>query len=341
MDISYFIIFIISIIISLLIAKYRNLIANTFGVYDIPNKRKIHKEKVPTIAGFSVALLFILFLIQNIIFKKFDENINIIFLSSLFFFLIGLLDDKLNISPYVKIILLSIIILISLKFSNIYVIKVIYFYDLKSFFNFYNYSIPLTVLCILLLVNAFNLADGINGLAIGISIIWLLHLFFFFKIDEFIIFFILIVNLIIIFINNIKNKYFLGDAGSLMISSFIAYFTIYFVNKKTILYYGDNFWIVNKVGSEQIFILFMIPGLDMLRLFIFRILNGNHPFAPDKNHLHHLLIEKFNLHKTLIIYFILINLPIFFNYFTNIKKLNLIIFTFISYSFIILFLKKR
>ena len=125
-----------------------------------------------------------------------------------------------------------------------------------------------TVLCVLCLVNALNLADGINGLAIGIIFFWLIYLnnIYINNIDN-LVYFIIFTNLFLIFFHNYNGKHFLGDAGSLMFSSFIAFLTIYLhnLNIKNPTY---------QISAESIVIIFMIPIIDMLRLFFERKKNN-------------------------------------------------------------------
>ena len=82
----------------------------------------------------------------------------------------------------------------------------------------------------------------------------------------------------------------------------------------------------------------MIPGLDMFRLFLVRIINKKNPFAGDLNHFHHLLIKKFSLKASLFIYMTLIVWPHLFKNFFNVGIL--IISNTIFYIFFIIFLKK-
>ena len=85
----------------------------------------------------------------------------------------------------------------------------------------------------------------------------------------------------------------------------------------------------------------MLPGLDMLRVFLIRIFNKKNPFSPDRNHVHHLLIAQgFNAHKALIVILVLILFPILLNYFTKIDSINIILFYVFFYSLFIFCLKK-
>ena len=87
--------------------------------------------------------------------------------------------------------------------------------------------------------------------------------------------------------------------------------------------------------AEEIFLLLLIPGLDMLRLFIVRIFNKNNPFKGDHNHLHHRLFDKFGNLKTVLIYLVIINLPIYI-FFISQEFLYSLIFISITTYFILL-----
>ena len=86
---------------------------------------------------------------------------------------------------------------------------------------------------------------------------------------------------------------------------------------------------------EEIFLLFLIPGLDLVRLFSVRISNGKSPFLGDLNHLHHLLVDKFGYLKSLVIYLSLVNIPIYLYFFFNFLLIYLIILSSIMYFIII------
>ena len=97
---------------------------------------------------------------------------------------------------------------------------------------------------------------------------------------------------------------------------------------------------LNPIYVEELFLLFFIPGLDMFRLFIERILNKKDPFLADNNHLHHLLINKFKLKESLCIYILISFSPIFLFKIFNLNSLILILFFTFSY-FLIFYTKLR
>jgi UDP-GlcNAc:undecaprenyl-phosphate GlcNAc-1-phosphate transferase len=83
-----------------------------------------------------------------------------------------------------------------------------------------------------------------------------------------------------------------------------------------------------------------IPGLDMLRLFVSRIVSGKNPFQADRNHLHHLLINKFSYSTSILILLILLFAPIFISYLTKDLFIPIVLSIFL-YSLTIFFLKKK
>jgi hypothetical protein len=142
--------------------------------------------------------------------------------------------------------------------------------------------------------------------------------------------FLLLILIPILFILylNYKNKSFLGNGGSYFISSFIGLIFIDAYNKN----------LINNV--EQIFLIMAIPGLDTLRVAIIRVIMGKHPFRPDNNHIHHLLLLRFNLFYTNLILALLVVFPLFLH-FANLKiQYCLFVVTF-TYFFILFNIKKN
>jgi UDP-GlcNAc:undecaprenyl-phosphate/decaprenyl-phosphate GlcNAc-1-phosphate transferase len=329
---TYFLLIAFSITIYFIIYYKRQNIGKLFNVIDVPNeKRKIHKTPTPKTASYSIVLLLLTFIITDYFFNFFlDNDFNIVLVGTLAVFFVGYFDDKYKLSAIVKIILISLIGFVICILSEKLIIERFYLLHLDFFFLLKNFSIIFTVLCILCLTNALNLADGINGLAVGIVLFWLLYLSQIYdnNLDQ-IIFIIIFINLLLIFIHNYKGYHFLGDAGSLMFSSFIAFLTIYLHNIND----GHP---NHQTSAESITIIFLIPVIDMLRLFFERLINKKSPYLGDNNHLHHYLIKKFNHKSALVIYFMSLNIPIIFSLYTSINKLLIILVVILIYlAFII------
>jgi UDP-GlcNAc:undecaprenyl-phosphate GlcNAc-1-phosphate transferase len=328
----YFLFIGFSITLYFTIYCYREKIGRLFYVIDIPNeKRKIHKKPTPKTASYSMALLFLTFIITNFFFNLFlDNDFNVVLVGSLAIFFVGYFDDRYRLSARVKIFFISLIGFTTCTLSEKLIIDRFYLSHLDFFFLLENFSIIFTILCILCLTNALNLADGINGLAVGIIFFWLLYLSQIYETNlNKIIFTVIFIKLIIIFIHNYKGYHFLGDAGSLMLSSFVAFLTIY-------LHSINDGQPNQQTSAESLTIIFLIPILDMIRLFFERLINKKNPYLGDNNHLHHYLIKKFRIKLALIIYFSLINVPIIISLYTSISKLLIILIMILIYFIFII-----
>jgi UDP-GlcNAc:undecaprenyl-phosphate GlcNAc-1-phosphate transferase len=85
----------------------------------------------------------------------------------------------------------------------------------------------------------------------------------------------------------------------------------------------------------------MLPGVDMLRVFLIRIIKKKNPFSPDRIHLHHLLVAQgLNKINILTLFSLLILTPILISFFTNLKPIYIILFNFLFYTILIFKLKK-
>ena len=336
--------FFISILSTFLVLKFYKTIANHTKLFDYPdNYRKIHKIKTPIVSIFSIIFFFICIIGFNFFFDLINKDIQLILILSLIFFLIGIADDKYDLNPYKKILLKSLVLYIFIPEDSSLIINKIFLFHQSSFFFLNKYSTLFTIFCILALINSLNLLDGINGIAIGFVIVIIFYLIFFFENNFNLYLIFILINLCFIFYYIYKGRMFLGNNGIFFLSAFLSLTLIYYINNYWIENYNSKNWSLDiKIGSEHIFIMLLLPGIDMLRLFFSRILNKKDPFSSDKKHLHHFLIQKFNLNKTLLIYFFLMNLFIIigFNY-KYYKILFLTIFFIGIYFFLLFSLKKN
>ena len=325
--------FFIPAIIFFLLYFFKDAIAKSLKLYDTPNKKiKCHKKKTPKLGGLILILNGVIILYFSLMFKEniFFKILLLTILCSLF----GLLDDIIDISPYKKFIILTSIIITFLLFNHEFRIEKIIFENIlfQKIIIFRNkevISIFLTTLCYLLIINAYNMSDGHNGLASFIALSWFLY-FLTYKSPIYFFLIPLIICIFLIFIFNIKSKIFLGDSGNFFISVFFASLVI---NQNNI---------TNNFFAEEIFILFMLPGIDMLRLFILRIINKKNPFKGDRQHLHHYLKNKFrNDNLVLMSYVILFIFPIIFLVTKLMDNLLIIIFFISIYLISLAKLKKN
>lgn len=290
---------------------------------DFPNEdRKIHTLPVSKIGG------LILFLNLPLFYFFFEFSINdlplLIFLS--FIFLIGFFDDLFNLNPYLRLLLITLFLFIFLLNEEGFLLNKVYFETFNRFKILGWMNIIFTIFCILAIINAFNLFDGLNGLSLSYFLMIFIYLLFKFNSVQ-IIPFILVCIILIYF--NLKNKIFLGDAGVYFLSTYLGLKIIEIHNNTELVF-----------SSENIFILLMIPGIDMFRIFFERIINKKMFLTADKKHLHHYLFNKFNLIKTLLLFIVLFLVPIVI-YETNLlPSYMIILFLIFVYSFILIYLKR-
>lgn len=312
--------FLISLITNLLFFVFYKFISKKMNLFDNPdNFRKIHKKRIPNIGG-SIFVINALILLTFYNLKLFPLNTNLIFilLFSMIFFIIGFFDDKKNLNPILKLIISAIVFYISVIFNNELLLTSINFISLELSISFGKYSIFVSILCVLLLLNALNMFDGIN-LQSGLYMLTIFFVFVFYDINK--LFSLLMIFSLIFFLYlNYKNKLFLGNAG--------IWFCSFYISGSIISSYNQNL-----ISVEMVLILLLFPGMDMLRIFIQRISKKKNPFKPDKTHIHHILLKSLNDVQTALIIFFCYITPIILFHFTYNFLISLIIL--VSLYFII------
>jgi UDP-GlcNAc:undecaprenyl-phosphate GlcNAc-1-phosphate transferase len=263
-------------------------IADFFDFFDYPdNKNKTHSVKTPYTGGvgyliffFFSSFLFKSYENQFFIFQTNFKNIIVIYFFFISIFFIGLIDDKFFLKPINKLVSLSLVFFLFLNFVPEFQLTNLKFLNYLIDINYF--SILFTIFCLLAFSQSFNMYDGINCQ----SSIYLIFVFFIigFLSNSFFFYF-QILYFIFFLINNSNNKIFLGDNGTYLISIIISIFFI-------------DLYKLSLIQIEQIILIMFVPGIDMVRLFFIRIANNKSPFVGDKNHLHHLIINKYAQIKT-------------------------------------------
>ena len=291
------------IVINLILILFFNPLSNFYNQFDYPDsKRKIHSKPVSLLGGTFVIIniFFVIFfdklffsIIDYKIFKSFTDVYIFLFLS-LVFFLLGFFDDKFNISANKKLFLTFSFLNILLYFDNSLLIKNLNFSFFYKEIALESFSYFFTILCFLLFINSFNMLDGINGQAATYS----LFLFFILLTKQILPLFLicLTITLFSFLFLNFKSKTYLGDSGSLTLGFILSYLFV-------------KSYSINTFYADEIFLIMSIPGYELLRLSIERIIKKKHPFNGDNLHMHHLLIKKLKFFKTFILLQVLMFCP--------------------------------
>jgi UDP-GlcNAc:undecaprenyl-phosphate GlcNAc-1-phosphate transferase len=300
------IIFLALILCNFIIFFYLKKFSKIINIYDKPdNYLKKHESDVPLLGGIIIIINLLIFFFLIFFFDTFSENIKFskkeqlsMFFLVIFFFLMGVYDDKFKLKPNTKLILSIFVSTLVLTFNNNLLIENISFSFLNRNIFLGDFSYFFTIFCIIILINALNFYDGINGQSLIFFIMIFSYLAFQSPLK---IFYITLISIcIFILLLNLQNKIFLGDSGIYTLGSILVILLIYEHNHfKTLRF------------SDEIFLLLILPGVDLLRLTCTRIINGKNAFYGDRNHLHHMLFKKNNLLISNIILFFLSILPIF------------------------------
>ena len=329
-------IFLLLLLSNLLILFNLKKFSKFINIYDKPNKKlKKHKSNVPLVGGIIVIINIIIYSFLSLFFETPFKDIVVLnkeYISGFFlvtsFFLLGLYDDKFKLNPDKKFFLSVVFCIFALTLNKNLLIENVNLSFLDRTIIFNEFSFFFTLFCVIILINSLNFYDGINGQ----SLIFFIIVFGYLSIQSPLQLFYLILIFVCIFILflNMQNKIFLGDSGVYLLGSILAILLIYEYNIfKTIRF------------ADEIFLLLILPGLDLLRLTVMRIIKGKNAFYGDRNHIHHLLTNRFSLIFSNAILFLLSIFSI-----TLFKLLNLNFFiTFfiflITYIFTIQFLKSN
>jgi len=263
-----------------------------FNLYDTPDHRSSHSNIVPTFGG--VAFFFCLMLSLFFLEPLDVDGITVAFLVAMTItFFIGLTDDFKNLSPKVKF--LGQVLSVGMILSHPE-------FQITSFHGFLGIqeipflaSIAISGFLFLGFINAFNLIDGIDGNAsiVGIVISVTLGLIFY-KLEMFfyLAICVVLVGTLFAFLRfnfSSRKKIFMGDTGSLVVGLVLGALAM------RLLSLGFEPFSRIAISRTEIPLLLLgvliIPALDISRVIFIRLMRKKSIFSPDRNHIHHVLID--------------------------------------------------
>tara|TARA_X000000950_G_scaffold156174_1_gene191517 strand:+ start:17016 stop:17948 length:933 start_codon:yes stop_codon:yes gene_type:complete len=274
----------ISIVISTILSIGFNKFFIKKNIIDIINKRSSHKVTATRSGGLSIFLtLFLITLYYYINSNQIFDFSLIIPLGILL--LIGVYDDIYKADFKLKFIF-------QLIAAKIIVDQGVILESLNGFLGIYEitymYGQFFTIFLIVLISNAINFTDGIDGLAITETLKSLLIIYFVHtNLTSNIIILIVASAIVPLYYFNFKtnNKVFLGDGGSLFLGGLISYVLINFLNYNSSISGNINSIIL-------ILICCLYPLADLIRVVVIRVINKKSPFDADKNHIHHYFLRR-------------------------------------------------
>lgn len=275
------------------LVEYKNLM-------DSPNSRSSHLKLTPTLGGvaFFYTLIFALFFLRNWA----EHNEPMFLIPGLtILFIVGLKDDLVVLSPYSKL-AAQIISVVFILNNEAFMVNSLHgflgIYDVPVFASYFIGGFIMVTI-----INAYNLIDGIDGLAaiVGIVILIIYSTIFYMTKDYFYLLLSITLNgCLIAFLkynlSSSEEKIFMGDTGSLIVGFIVSILTMKFLalpstNLEELPFLIENIPLI-AIG------ILIVPLFDTARVFTIRLANRRSPFSADRNHTHHILIDYFNIsHK--------------------------------------------
>ena len=279
------------------------LIAEKYNLVKAYNNRSAHSGKVFTGAGLVLSLIILLLAVGlNAIEFLFFSKLSPIIGASILVAVIGFYDDFRELSAFQKYIILTFLIIVTIYVGTDSPVDYGIITNLNGFFGIneigYLTGFIFTCFVYLSIMNAINLIDGIDGYIGIFSLIFFFWSFITYHNNAYfthsIVSLIFVASMIIFLKHNFsrKEKLFVGDAGSLFLGFWMANFLILFITSSDVAEVTGTF----SIKLENIPVLAIaalnIPVLDTLRVMLIRLVSGKSMFKADRNHIHHILIDK-------------------------------------------------
>jgi UDP-GlcNAc:undecaprenyl-phosphate/decaprenyl-phosphate GlcNAc-1-phosphate transferase len=291
MNITYLGVFVTAVLLSFLLTrKVRNLANSRGWVYVPPSARHIHTALIPSLGGVAIYIAVVVVAVTLIAFPSLPGVETALSRRTVFYilgpatliFLLGLYDDFRPVRPYVKFLVQA--VAATLMFSGGFGV-----FQLPFLFGSYTFgwlALPLTIVWVLWITNAFNLLDGIDGLAAGSALFSTLTVFVVSLIGgNFLIsgLTLALAGSILGFLRFNFNPatIFLGDCGSLFIGFMLSALALAGAGKTPTI-----------VAVAIPVVSFGLPVLETVLSVFRRFLSGQPLFGGDRGHIHHKLLER-------------------------------------------------
>lgn len=265
-------------------------VADEKGLFDLPDARKVHTRQIASLGGVGIFIGFLLSLLLCVSLEQSPE-FRYFYAALLLVFFLGIKDDILILSASKKFAGQILAAAMIIHFAGVRIDSMHGFLGIYSLPDAISY--PLSYLIVIVVVNAFNLIDGVDGLAGSLGILTTAVFGTYFTMahmPQYALFSFAFTGALSAFLvyNYHPAKIFMGDSGALLLGLVNAILVIKFITVADSI--NGSFPITSSVAIG--FSVLIVPLLDTLRVFSIRIFHGRSPFSPDRNHIHHLLLDR-------------------------------------------------
>lgn len=305
------------------------------NLMDEPGARSSHLRKIPNLGG--ISMFYSLAVCASIFAFELFDLYKFLFASLVILLYIGVMDDIVVMRAYKKLFAQIIVTSLMVIGSDV---RIRSFFGLFGIYELnYFFSVAMSIFTFIVLINAFNLIDGIDGLAGGYSILCsAMFGISYYRLGEYnyplVVLSGVIIGSVIGFLyfnlsNYRNNKIFMGDTGSMILGFLLAFTAIcfidIFIDKK--LPEIPRYYLQSAPAIAMAILI--LPIIDTLNVFMIRICNGKSPLVADKNHIHHSLLKLGLTHRRstayiLMYYLFIVSVAYFFRH-INVNVLLLII----------------
>ncbi|WP_332023541.1 glycosyltransferase family 4 protein [Kaistella sp.] len=312
------------------------------NLMDEPGARSSHLRKIPNLGG--ISMFYSLAVCASIFAFELFEMYKFLFASLVILLYIGVMDDIVVMRAYKKLFAQIVVTSLMVIGSDV---RIRSFFGLFGIYELnYFFSVAMSIFTFIVLINAFNLIDGIDGLAGGYSILCsAMFGISYYRLGEYnyplVVLSGVIIGSVIGFLyfnlsNYRNNKIFMGDTGSMILGFLLAFTAIcfidIFIDKK--LPEIPRYYLQSAPAIAMAILI--LPIIDTLNVFMIRICNGKSPLVADKNHIHHSLLKLGLTHRRstayiLMYYLFIVSVAYFFRHINvNILLLIIVILGFIG-----------
>ncbi|MGI8950061.1 MAG: glycosyltransferase family 4 protein [Chitinophagaceae bacterium] len=282
---------ILAFLLAFFIMPFVIKIAQIKNLYDVPDERKTHTSPIPSLGGLGIFIGLIISLLLTNDFTAQVPEFQYYIAALFIMFILGVLDDIFVLSAIKKVTGQLIVAGILTFKAHLLITNLHGFLGIDELNTFFSYAI--SFFAIVGIINSFNLIDGVDGLAGSIAVLTSLCFGVFLFIDNDIphalLAFTIAGALFAFLIYNFHPaKIFMGDSGSMLIGLVNAILVIRFIQSSNTNISFMHITSTLAIGAG----ILLLPLMDVLRVFCIRLSKGQSPFAPDRNHLHHLLLNK-------------------------------------------------
>ncbi len=271
--------------VAYLVGRFAQPLGKALSLMDYPDEaggRKLHASVTPLVGGFGVvgacvAAIPALAMLQAV--PASQPMLTWFLITVCGMFVVGAADDRFGLTAPFRLAFASALLLLAIAQVPDFQLSFLLFAGQERLVLLPGLiGVGFTLLCLVGLLNAVNMADGKNGLVIGQALIWSAVLLFRLPAPMAPLMVAILAALAVLFAFNMRGRLFLGDSGSYGLSAMFGLLAIYAWNQG----FAD-------MHADDLALIFAIPVFDTLRLIVHRVAIGKTPFTPGRDHLHHYL----------------------------------------------------